>query len=230
MTFQDRVLSMLASLDSRVEVLTKHEQKLRQEVAIYKTALSARVIATHEAPRVEVPKPHKFSGKQNAMAVVESLSDYKESMSSNDEGSRVSHNSGGGEEVSPRGSEDDCSTDRGEEVPRSTARHGKDKVSYTRKDKGKRKQRESTPKLKCFLCDGPHLTRECPKRKALITLIEKSEKTMEDARLGSIQMIGALQVMLETVGQFELYYSEQTQGILGSLVATLSLLSRVIES
>ena len=31
-TFQDRVLSMLASLESRVEVLTKHEEKLRQEV------------------------------------------------------------------------------------------------------------------------------------------------------------------------------------------------------
>ena len=62
-TFQDRVLRMLASLESRVEVLTKHEEKLRQEVAIYKTVLSARVMATHEAPRVEVPKPHTFSGK-----------------------------------------------------------------------------------------------------------------------------------------------------------------------
>ena len=209
-TFQDRVLSMLASLESRVEVLTKHEEKLRQEVAIHKTALSARVMATNEAPRVEVPKPHTFSGKQDAMAVAESLMDYKESMSSNDEGSRVSHSSGGGEKVSPRGLEDDCSTDGGEEVPRSTARHEKGKVSYTRKDKGKLKQQESTPKLKCFLCDGLHLTRECPKRKALSTLIEKSEKTMEDARLGSIQMIGALQVMLEAVGQFGLYYSEQT--------------------
>ena len=194
-TFQDRVLSMLASLESRVEVLTKHEEKLRQEVAIYKTALSARVMATHEAPRVEVPNPHTFSGQQDAMEVAESLMHYKENMSSNDEGSRVSHSSGGEEEVSPRGSEDDCSTNGGEEVPRSTARHGKGKVSYTRKDKGKRKQRESTPKLKCFLCDGPHLTREFPKRNALNTLIEKSEKTMEDARLGSIQMIGALQVM-----------------------------------
>ena len=229
-TFQDRVLSMLSSLESRVEVLTKHEEKLRQEVAIYKTTLSARVMATHEAPRVEVPKPHTFSGKQDAMVVAKSLMDYKESMSSNDEGSRVSHSSGGGEEVSPRETEDDCSTDGEEEVPRSTARHGKGKVFYTRKDKGKRKQQESTPKLKCFLCDGPQLTRECPKRKALSTLIEKSEKTMEDARLGSIQMIGALQVMLEVVGQFGLYYSEQTQGILRSLVATLSLLSRVIES
>ena len=36
--------------------------------------------------------------------------------------------------------------------------------------------------------------------------------------------------MLETVGQFWLQYSEQTQGTLGSLVATPSLLNRVIES
>ena len=36
--------------------------------------------------------------------------------------------------------------------------------------------------------------------------------------------------MLEIVGQFGLQYSEQTQGTLGSLVATPSLLSRVIES
>ena len=36
--------------------------------------------------------------------------------------------------------------------------------------------------------------------------------------------------MLETVGQFELQCNEQAQGTLGSLVATPSLLSRVIES
>ena len=36
--------------------------------------------------------------------------------------------------------------------------------------------------------------------------------------------------MLETVGHFGLQYREQTQGTLGSLVATSSLLSRVIES
>ena len=173
MTFQDRVLTMLASLESRVEVLTKNKEKLRQEVAIYKTTLLARVMATHEAPRVEVPKPHTFSRKQDAMAFAESLMDYKESMSSNDEGSRVSHSSGGGEEVSPKGSEDDCSTDRGEEVPRSTARHGKGKVSYTRKDKGNRKQHKSTPKLKCFLCDGPHLTRNVLRGKHSVPLSRK---------------------------------------------------------
>ena len=36
--------------------------------------------------------------------------------------------------------------------------------------------------------------------------------------------------MLETVGQFRPQHSEQAQGTLGSLVATPSLLSRVIES
>ena len=36
--------------------------------------------------------------------------------------------------------------------------------------------------------------------------------------------------MFKTVGQFGLQYSDQPQGTLGSLVATPSLLSRVIES
>ena len=36
--------------------------------------------------------------------------------------------------------------------------------------------------------------------------------------------------MLKTIGEFRLQYSDQTQGMLGSLVAMPSLLSRVIES
>ena len=36
--------------------------------------------------------------------------------------------------------------------------------------------------------------------------------------------------MLKAMGQFELHYKCQTRGTLGSLVATPSLLSRVIES
>ena len=36
--------------------------------------------------------------------------------------------------------------------------------------------------------------------------------------------------MLKTVGQFRLQYNERAQGTLGSLVATPSLLSRVIKS
>ena len=135
------------------------------------------------------------------MAVVESLMDYKESKSSEDEGSKGSHRMGGGEEVPLEGSEDSRSTDGGEEVPHSTAKYGKGKVPYIRENKGRGKQWESVPKLKCFLCDGLHLTRECPKKKALNALIEKNEKTEEDACLGSIQMIGALQVMPKASSQ-----------------------------
>ena len=36
--------------------------------------------------------------------------------------------------------------------------------------------------------------------------------------------------MLEVVGQFNLLYNDQDQGVLGSLVVMPSLLSRVIES
>ena len=36
--------------------------------------------------------------------------------------------------------------------------------------------------------------------------------------------------MLETVGHFKLGYNDQAQDVLGSLVATTSLLSRVIKS
>ena len=48
-----KVIDMLSSLESRVGVLTKHEEELRQEVTIYNTTLSSWVMATHEAPRVE---------------------------------------------------------------------------------------------------------------------------------------------------------------------------------
>ena len=61
-----KVLNMLARLELRVEALTKHKEELRQEVAIYKTTLSALVMATFEAHRVEVPKPRSFSGKRDA--------------------------------------------------------------------------------------------------------------------------------------------------------------------
>nr|CAN67852.1 hypothetical protein VITISV_020215 [Vitis vinifera] len=63
-------MTMFASVESRMEALTAHmetrDQEIRQELAIYKTAVSAQVMATHEAPRVEVPKPHTFSGKRDA--------------------------------------------------------------------------------------------------------------------------------------------------------------------
>ena len=85
------------------------------------------------------------------------------------------------------GSKDSHNTDGGEEVSPSTARYGKGKVPYTREDmgKGKGKERKSALRLRCFICDGWHLARECPNREELNALIKKSEKE-EDAHPSSM--------------------------------------------
>ena len=60
-SLQEKVLSMLASMESRIEALAtqmeSQDQEVMQELAIYKAAVSARFMTTHEASRVEVPKP-----------------------------------------------------------------------------------------------------------------------------------------------------------------------------
>ena len=60
-SLQEKVLSMLASMESRIEALAtqmeSQDQEVMQELAIYKVAVSARVMATQEASRVEVLKP-----------------------------------------------------------------------------------------------------------------------------------------------------------------------------
>ena len=50
MSFQEKVLSMLASMESRIEALAtrmeSRDHEVRQELAIYKAVVSARVMAT----------------------------------------------------------------------------------------------------------------------------------------------------------------------------------------
>ena len=101
------------------------------------------------------------------MAVTESFVDYRKSRSSDNASIKDSHDMGGGEEVSP-----------------NVIRREKGKVSYNQ-DKGKGKQWESVPRLRCSVCDGLHLVRESPKREAHNALIKKREKE-EDAHLGSM--------------------------------------------
>ncbi|KAL6335496.1 hypothetical protein AAG906_029739 [Vitis piasezkii] len=44
---------------------------------------------------------------------------------------------------------------------------------------------EFTPKIKCFLCDGPYWARDCPKRKALSAMIEEREQK-DEAHMSSM--------------------------------------------
>ena len=50
MSFQDKVMSMFARMESMVEALAtrmeSQDQEVRQELAIYKVVVSARVMAT----------------------------------------------------------------------------------------------------------------------------------------------------------------------------------------
>ncbi|KAJ9705658.1 hypothetical protein PVL29_003632 [Vitis rotundifolia] len=320
-SFQDKVMSMFASVESRMEALAARmearDQEIRQELAIYKAAVSAQVMATQGASRVEVPKPQGFSGKRDAkeldnflwhmeryfeaialideaakvrtatlyltdtatlwwrrrfadmekgictietwedfkreikrqfypedvaylarknmrrlkhtgsirdyvkefsslmleipnmteeeflfnfmdnlqgwaeqelrrrgvqdlataMAIAKSLTDYKRGDSSKVESLEDSHTTGGGDEAS-----------RDHYAPRM----GSGKMPNVGEGKGKAERKEFTPKIKCFLCDGPHWARDCPKRKALSAMIEEMEQE-DEAHMGSMQLLGALQ-------------------------------------
>ncbi|RVW34490.1 hypothetical protein CK203_110300 [Vitis vinifera] len=314
---RERVLVSQVQPVSHEEFVSFQGKEVRQELAIYKAAVSARVMATQEASRVEVPKPHRFSGNRDAkeldnflwhmeryfeaialtdeaakvrtatlyltdtttlwwrrrfvdmekgictietweefkreikrqfypddvaylarknmrclkhigsirdyvkefsslmleipnmteeellfnfmdnlqgwaeqelrrrgvqdlataMAVAESLTDYKRGDSSKVESLEDSHAMG-----------------RGDEVPRdhNAPKKGSGKTSNVREGRDKAERKEFMPKIKCFLCDGPHWARDCPKRKALSAMIEEREQ--EDvAHMGSMQLLGTLQ-------------------------------------
>ncbi|RVW89090.1 hypothetical protein CK203_040289 [Vitis vinifera] len=63
---RERVLVSQVQPVSHEEFVSFQGKEVRQELAIYKAAVSARVMATQEASRVEVPKPHRFSGNRDA--------------------------------------------------------------------------------------------------------------------------------------------------------------------
>ncbi|RVW73583.1 hypothetical protein CK203_055150 [Vitis vinifera] len=109
-------------------------------------------------------------------AVVESLTDYKRGDSSKVESLEDSHAMGGGDEVS-----------KDHNAPRMES----GKTPNVREGKGKAERKEFTPKIKCFLCDGPHWAQDCSKRKVLSAMIEEEEQE-DKAHMSSMQLLGSL--------------------------------------
>ena len=83
-SFKDKVMSILTNMKSSMkglvtcmETLVTHmetrDQEVRQKLVIYKTTMLTWVMATHEAPRVEVLKPHVFSGKMDPKKLEKAL-------------------------------------------------------------------------------------------------------------------------------------------------------------
>ncbi|KAK2988587.1 hypothetical protein RJ640_011557 [Escallonia rubra] len=119
-----------------------------------------------------------------AIAMVELLTEYDRGGDSSkskevDEASEGNHANGGGESLK--------------------AWHKGDKHVSTSKTEGhgKLQERRASRKLKdCFFCGGPHCARDCPRQGKLAALIEekKKEKTKyETVRIGSLQVLNALQ-------------------------------------
>ncbi|XP_043717547.1 uncharacterized protein LOC122665462 [Telopea speciosissima] len=79
----------------------------------------------------------------------------------------------------------------GEKGPKKyPPKEGNSKATTSKEGKAKFDKKDKfTPRDKCFLCDGPHWARDCPKRKALNALLEKGK---EEAHMGSLQQLGAI--------------------------------------
>jgi hypothetical protein len=111
-----------------------------------------------------------------AIAAAESLADYSRPKEKND------------------------NHDEGEDKPNDNDRkdkgHSKSPNGDNRHDKSQGgKPVVIKPKSPCFICDGPHWVRDCPKRKmlnAMVTQLEETKATEGQASMGSIQQIYAL--------------------------------------
>ncbi|CAN1350435.1 hypothetical protein LINPERPRIM_LOCUS42162 [Linum perenne] len=119
----------------------------------------------------------------SALAIAEALIDYQESDMFLEEGEHIDH-----------GGKQDHSS--GDERPRSP-RNGGSKA-------GKHVQKSVDNSISCFLCNGPHLVRTCPKRSKFAAMMsseeerstKNKEKVAEDlgtSRMGSMRLLGGMQ-------------------------------------
>jgi len=121
-----------------------------------------------------------------AIAMVESFTDYtNQKETSKPKDKKGGANKGGGEHNRNNHKEDNQSRNQNSSKP---------------KDKGKQGENSdrSVPRRGCFLCGGPHWSRDCPKTKALNALTanleeQRSSDGKEDAQVGSLQLLNVIQ-------------------------------------
>ena len=113
-----------------------------------------------------------------AMAVAESLMDFRRGDSSQEKPPfKGSHAKGGG--------------DKG--YKSYNAKEGSSAASTSREGKSGDRRRDFKPKTNCFLCDGPHWAHKCLKRKGLSAMIERETEQEGDAtHIGLMQLLNAL--------------------------------------
>ncbi|KAL2943047.1 Transposon Tf2-9 polyprotein [Bienertia sinuspersici] len=119
-----------------------------------------------------------------AIAVAESLIEYKDSRRDN----RSGGNKGKG----------------GGAKPTNRRNGGNGGSKFEKKDKEKGPTSSSSDKAKhrdCFLCGGPHWARECPNRQKLNSIIASSgESTGDEAQIGNLRLLSSVKAMVEAKG------------------------------
>ncbi|KAH7681712.1 Saposin-like protein [Dioscorea alata] len=53
------------------------------------------------------------------------------------------------------------------------------------------------PPLKCYFCDGPHFTRNCPNKSKISALVEEKENAQEEKKMGSLRILDAIKAKVE---------------------------------
>ncbi|CAL8989299.1 unnamed protein product, partial [Prunus brigantina] len=110
-----------------------------------------------------------------AIAAAESLVEFKKTDQGDSKfkSKKSSSGSGGGDNKPKEGSKSGDKSDG----------HKSSRKKNDKGDKGKDK-----PKLACYLCDGAHMMRDCPQKKALNAMNrEKEEEAEREAGMGAIR-------------------------------------------
>lgn len=79
----------------------------------------------------------------------------------------------------------------GDTHPSKEAKQIRSKEGHNFKGQGER------PPLKCFFCNGPHRARECPTKAKLAALVEEREEPQQESKMGSLQLLSAIQAKRE---------------------------------
>lgn len=110
-----------------------------------------------------------------AMSIVESLLELKKVGKPKSFKDRGNQDKGGGEDLSKEG-----------------------KFKKGGFSKALQEKKEGKSPIKCFLCDGPHMARECPKKNKL-SAMEQDEEPQDARKIGYLQLLDAIKAKVEVL-------------------------------
>ncbi|KAK0606869.1 hypothetical protein LWI29_005470 [Acer saccharum] len=128
--------------------------------------------------RVELER-RNVQDLDTAIAEAESLTDY----STQSREKKTNQGKSGGDKFGQRSQ---GRKKEGQRKPSSTDKRNKPSGGKSEAPK---------PKSPCFICDGPHWVRDCPKRKTLSAMMSQHEESQDggyEAGMGSLRQLGAL--------------------------------------